>query len=241
VITWVDRAGGFPPVSRALTDPNGLLAASRALDADLLLDAYRHGVFPWCDEPTPLLWWSPDPRLVLHADELRVHRSLRKRIRALRGDPRYALRLDADFAATMHACAAPRQGHEGTWITAPIHAAYGELHTRRLAHAIELFDDGRAVGGLYAVTLGRMFYGESMYSREADASKIALVAMVAIMRLEQVPVIDCQQRTSHLLSLGARELPRADFCAHIARFSEMQQVDWTRYSGLNLFELLEDI
>ncbi len=206
----------FPSVERSLSSPNGLLAASYHIDADTVLRAYTRGIFPWYGEDEPVLWWSPDPRMVLYADEFVARRSLVRRIRSALNAGRYEVRIDADFGATMRACAARRRGQDGTWITAPMLRAYGELHRRELAHSVEVFSDGRRIGGLYGVAIGRMFFGESMFSVEADASKVALAALVQLLRLEKVPLIDCQQETSHLASLGARAIARAQFCSHVA-------------------------
>ncbi len=229
MIPWLAPGDPFPPVERSLRHPNGLLAASRHLDADLLVAAYAQGIFPWFSEGDPVLWWSPDPRLVLFTDEFVARRSLVRRIRAGLNAGRYEVRVDADFEATMRACAEPRRGQEGTWITGPMLAAYAELHRRELAHSVEVFSAGRRIGGLYGVTLGRMFFGESMFSREPDASKIALAALVALLRLEEVPLLDCQQETAHLASLGARAIARARFCSHVAAAVPRPPIDWPRY------------
>ncbi len=238
MIAWLRPGDLFPPVAAALTQPNGLLAASGELTVDRLIDAYRRGIFPWYAEGEPILWWCPDPRMVLFTDEFRVTRSLRKKLRAAaRGD---ALRLtcDAAFERVMRACAAPREGQDGTWITEAMVGAYVALHRRDLAHSIEVWRGGELVGGLYGVALGRMFYGESMFTRATDASKIALAALVQLLRNEQVPVIDCQQNTEHLASLGAREIRRADFCAHVAAATARGPIDWSIYRANALNSLL---
>jgi leucyl/phenylalanyl-tRNA--protein transferase len=163
---------------------------------------------------------------------------LRKTLRALAADPRWQLRLDTSFSQVMRACAEPRPGQDGTWITEPIIAAYGELHARGLAHSVELWAGAELIGGLYGVSLGRMFYGESMFSRASDASKIALAALVRLLLEESVPVIDCQQNTSHLASLGGREIPRADFRAHVAKATRAAPVNWPHYTAAPLNRLL---
>ncbi len=229
MIPWLAPDDQFPPVDRSLLHPNGLLAASHHLDADRLEHAYAHGIFPWYSEGDPVLWWSPDPRMVLFVDEFVPRRSLVRRMRAGLNAHRLKVLVDADFTATMRACAAPRPGQEGTWITEPIVAAYTELHRRGLAHSIEVFAGSTRLGGLYGVAIGRMFFGESMFSNGPDASKIALAALVQILRRERVPMLDCQQDTSHLASLGARCISRAEFCAHVEAAVREPPIDWSGY------------
>jgi leucyl/phenylalanyl-tRNA--protein transferase len=238
MIPWLAADDPFPPVELSLARPNGLLAASRHLDADTLLRAYSRGVFPWYSDGDPVLWWSPDPRMVLFVDEFVARRSLVRRIRAGLSAGRYQVLVDADFAATMRECAAPRRGQDGTWITEAMHGAYGELHDRDLAHSIEVVAEGRRIGGLYGVAIGRMFFGESMFSHAPDASKIALAALVQVLRLEEVPMLDCQQETSHLASLGARAIARADFCSRVVAATGQPPVDWSRYRGRAVTDLL---
>jgi leucyl/phenylalanyl-tRNA--protein transferase len=238
MIPWLAADDPFPPVESALASPNGLLAASRHVDADVLLRAYAQGIFPWYSDADPVLWWSPDPRMVLFTDEFVARRSLVRRIRAGLHAGRLEVRVDADFPATMRGCAAPRRGQEGTWITTEMLSAYCELHRRELAHSVEVFSDGRRIGGLYGVAIGRMFYGESMFSVEADASKIALAALVQLLRSESVPMLDCQQETSHLASLGARCISRAQFCDHVAAAVRQPPIDWPRHRAAAVTELL---
>jgi leucyl/phenylalanyl-tRNA--protein transferase len=207
MIHWLRPDEPFPPVTAALADPNGLLAVGGELSAVRLIDAYRHGIFPWFSPGQPVLWWSPDPRMVLMPHELKVSRSLRKALR--RRD--YDVRADTCFRAVMQACAEPRPEQGGTWISAGMIAAYCALHEQGLAHSIETWIDGELAGGLYGVALGRMFYGESMFTHAADASKIALVHLVRQIERWHFGMIDCQMHTRHLASLGAREIPRADF------------------------------
>jgi len=225
----------FPAVSRALRVPNGLLAASWDLTPERLVDAYAQGIFPWYSVDEPVLWWSPDPRMVLMCDELRVSHSLRKRLQRLAHAPdggtgiRVRISVDAAFDRVMQECAAPRTQESGTWITPDVMAAYGALHAHGLAHSVETWVDGALAGGLYGVSLGRMFYGESMFARATDASKIALAALVAILRHEGVPMIDCQQNTRHLASLGGREIAREAFCAHVAAVVRQPPIAWAEY------------
>jgi len=207
MIHWLRPDEPFPPVTAALADPNGLLAVGGELSAVRLIDAYRHGIFPWFSPGQPVLWWSPDPRMVLMPHELKVSHSLRKALR--KRD--YEVRADTCFRAVMQACAEPRPEQGGTWISAGMIAAYCALHEQGLAHSIETWIDGELAGGLYGVALGRMFYGESMFTHAAGASKIALVHLVRQIERWHFGMIDCQMHTRHLASLGAREIPRADF------------------------------
>ena len=207
MIPWLRGSAPFPPVDKALKSPNGLLCAGGDLAPERLLAAYSRGIFPWYSEGDPILWWSPDPRMVLFPEELKVSRSLRKA--AARGT--FEIRMDTAFREVMEACSGPRDGQAGTWIVDEIIEAYTTLHRMGFAHSVESWRDGRLVGGLYGVALGRAFFGESMFARETDASKVALVALVARLRARDFTVIDCQQNTAHLASLGAREIPRAAF------------------------------
>ena len=191
----------------ALQQPNGLLAAGGDLSPGRLLDAYTQGIFPWFGRDDPLLWWSPDPRMVLHVSELRVSRSLRRTIRSAR----FRVTMDTAFADVLSGCAEPRAGQDGTWITPEMHAAYGRLFELGHAHSVEAWSGNRLVGGLYGVAIGRMFFGESMFTRERDASKVAFVHMAAQFGRWGMPLIDCQMPTSHLASFGAREIPRTAF------------------------------
>lgn len=230
-LAWVAEHEALPAPERALADPNGLLAAGADLSATRLLEAYRKGIFPWYAPGQPVLWWSPDPRMVLYLDEFRAHRSLRKTIRGMRAQQSWAVTLDRDFAAVVRCCRAPRTQQAGTWITDEIAAAYLELHHRGLAHSVELWhgSGSRALlaGGLYGVSIGAMFYGESMFARVSDASKVALAALVATLRREGFHMLDCQQNTRHLASLGARVIPRARFLEEIAGLIERPGPDWS--------------
>jgi leucyl/phenylalanyl-tRNA--protein transferase len=198
----------FPPTCEALESPNGLLAAGGGLSTRRLLDAYCHGIFPWYEAPQPVLWWTPDPRSVLFPDELHISRSLRKRLRS----NAFSLAVDRQFIPVMRACAESRRLGAGTWIDEDMVEAYGRLHTLGYAHSVEVTDgDGDLVGGLYGVALGRVFFGESMFSRATDASKVALVALVHVLKRGGFHMIDCQVENGHLNSLGARNINRLDF------------------------------
>ncbi len=204
MLAWLEGDDPFPPVERALKNPNGLLAAGADLSMPRLLDAYRRGVFPWYSSGQPPLWWCPDPRMVLYCDELKVSRSLAKSLR----NKGYELRVDTAFAEVLEGCGARA---EGTWLGPDMKKAYLRLHRENYAHSFETWRGGELVGGLYGVAIGRMFYGESMFSRATDASKVALVRLVEELRARNCPVIDCQVHTPLLESLGAREIPRAEF------------------------------
>lgn len=209
-IVWLQKTDPptvLPATSRALAEPNGLLAVGGALTPEWLIHAYRHGVFPWYSAEQPILWWAPDPRAVLFPSEFRTSRSLGRSI-ARRG---YETRINTAFSEVIEACAGARRGLPGTWITPEMHEAYVLLHRRGLAHSFESWHGDRLVGGLYGVALGRMFFGESMFSRETDASKVALARLVAECITRNVPLIDCQMPSPHLTSLGSRNLPRVEF------------------------------
>lgn len=241
MIDWLPPGAAFPPVARALRPPrgpNGLLCASEGIDPEQLVDAYRRGIFPWYSAGEPVLWWSPDPRMVLAPAELHVTRSLRRKLRAVAAGDGWQLRLDTAFSAVMRACAAPRPGQDGSWITGEVLAAYGALHARGLAHSVEVWEGESLIGGLYGVALGRMFYGESMFARTADASKVAFAALVRLLLEEQVPLIDCQQHTAHLASLGARQIPRAEFQEVLARATAAAPIRWDGYAAAALNRLL---
>jgi leucyl/phenylalanyl-tRNA---protein transferase len=211
MITWLRGNQPFPPVQQALREPNGLLAAGGDLSPERLLDAYRHGIFPWYSDDEPILWWSPDPRMVLFPAELKVSRSLSKTLR----NTAYEIRFDSAFDAVMMACAAPRPTQAGTWITDQMRAAYNRLHRMGHAHSVETWAEGALVGGLYGVALGGIFFGESMFSRHRDASKLALVALVRKLQADGFGLIDCQLPTPHLESLGARAIRRSDFIRRV--------------------------
>jgi len=213
MIPYLDAEDPFPPVEDAMREPNGLLAAGADLSPGRLLDAYRRGIFPWFGDEDPLLWWSPDPRMVLFVEELHVSRSLRKTIRS----GRFVVTADRAFSAVMTGCAEPRADAEGTWITTEMRAAYARLAALGYAHSIEAWGDGQLVGGLYGVAIGRIFFGESMFARVPDASKVAFVTLVRHLQRWQFRMIDCQMPTAHLASFGAREIPRRDFLVEVNR------------------------
>ena len=210
MIPWLESPR-FPPVERALRDPNGLLAAGGELTPEWLLAAYRQGVFPWYSEGEPVLWWSPDPRLVLEPTAVRVRRSLRKTLRS----GRFTVRFDTAFEDVILACAAPRANTAGTWITPEMRAAYCRMHELGHAHSVEAWSNDELVGGLYGMAIGRAFFGESMFSRASDASKVCLVHLARFLETRGFGLIDCQMTTPHLLSMGAVELSRADFCRRL--------------------------
>lgn len=214
-ITWLsprDPPDSFPPVDMALEDPPGLLAGGGDLSVERLLAAYRRGIFPWYSRGQPVLWWSPDPREVLFVEELRVSRSLARTLR--RAD--FRVSRDEDFEGVIAGCAAPREQTTGTWITTEMRAAYRQLHGLGHAHSVEAWQNGELVGGLYGVEVGRVFCGESMFSRRTDASKVAFVWLVQHCRQQGITLIDCQLASQHLRSLGSRPIPRAEFTRHLA-------------------------
>jgi len=218
---WLnDDASPFPPSSRALgadSSAPGLLAVGGGLNLARLEAAYRQGVFPWYSEGQPVLWWAPDPRMVLPVAEFKLSRSLRKTLTRFIRTPGCEVRIDTAFERVIAACAAtPRDGQRGTWILPLLQRAYTAWHRAGAVHSVETWVDGKLVGGLYGVAIGRMFFGESMFSHASDASKIALAALVAFCRAHGITLIDCQQNTGHLASLGAHEIPRADFERHLA-------------------------
>jgi leucyl/phenylalanyl-tRNA--protein transferase len=202
----------FPAPEFALKDPNGLLCAGADLSPRRLLDAYRRGIFPWYSGGEPILWWSPDPRMVLFCDELKVSRSLAKNVR----NKGFEVRSDTCFEKVLLNCSKTRKDGAGTWLGPAMRKAYLSLHRAGHARSFETWQDGRLVGGLYGVSIGRMFFGESMFSTETDASKVALVGLVEDLRRRGMPLIDCQQRTPLLASLGAREIPRREFLRRVA-------------------------
>ena len=212
MLAWLDAADPFPPIERALGEPNGLLAAGGDLSTARLLQAYRRGIFPWYSGPEPILWWSPDPRMVLYCGELKVSRSLAKNIR----NKGFELRIDTRFSEVLKACSEPRRGEGGTWLGKEMRAAYLALHREGHAHSFETWRGGELVGGLYGVAVGRLFCGESMFSRETDASKVALVHLVRHLEARGWPLIDCQVHTDLLASLGGREIPRRAYLREIA-------------------------
>jgi leucyl/phenylalanyl-tRNA---protein transferase len=229
---WIDDDEPLPPTSQALGpdgDWPGLLAIGGGLNPTRLHEAYSRGVFPWFSPGQPVLWWSTDPRMVLRTDEFKLSRSLRKTIKRFVGTPGCEIRIDHDLERVMRECAdAERDGRRGTWIVDEMVRAYTAWHQLGAVHSVETWIDGELAGGLYCVNLGRMVYGESMFARRTDASKIALAALVSWCRREAIEMIDCQQATAHLASLGAKEVARAAFEAHLARVVPLSAPrDWT--------------
>ncbi len=209
-VTWLaadDPPNSFPPVSSALSEPNGLLAAGGDLSPARLLLAYRHGIFPWSDGDQPLLWWSPDPRCVFLPGDYTVARRLRRDIRQSTAE----IRVNTAFADVIRACAGPRRSEQGTWITAEMDAAYRQMHDTGWAHSIEVWQDNELCGGLYGLAIGTAFFGESMFSARPNMSKLAMLFLANRMSAGAIEILDCQVVSAHLVSLGARTLPRAEF------------------------------
>ncbi len=230
MIPWLETNTPFPDVSEALTmDAPGLLAAGADLSPQRLLLAYQNGIFPWFSEGQPILWWSTDPRMVLETANFKVSDSLKKTLRRVErsrtGGGRWQVRFDSAFEQVMRACAAPRKDGPGTWISEDIINGYTGLHRMGYAHSSEVWLDGELVGGAYGVCIGRMFYGESMFARVSDASKVALAYLVAFLRAQGVRLVDCQQETGHLASLGAAPIPRAAFLAHLRAAIREPRID----------------
>lgn len=220
-VVALDGDTPFPPLHAALRDPNGLIAIGGELSRARLLEAYRAGIFPWYGPGQPILWWSPDPRMVLFPDELRISRSLARRLR----QPDYEIRFDCAFRDVIEACATtPRAGQEGSWIVPEMVEAYCDLHEAGYAHSVEVWMGGRLAGGLYGVAMGGVFYGESMFHRVTDASKIALVHLVRFLERQGHGMIDCQMHTAHLARFGAREIPRETFAARLAELVDLPHV-----------------
>jgi leucyl/phenylalanyl-tRNA--protein transferase len=247
MLNWIDDDDPLPPTQRALgadSDAPGLLAAGGRLTPQRLDEAYRRGIFPWFSPGQPVLWWSPDPRMVLPVAQFKVSKSLGKTLRRFVRHPRCELRIDSAFERVIDACArTPREGQAGTWIVPQMVAAYTDWHRRGRVHSVETWVDGQLVGGLYCVAIGRMVFGESMFAWASDASKIALAALVAFCRAHGVRLIDCQQNTGHLASLGAHEVSRNTFEQHLSLVSgEPEIADWTYDSRMWLqLEALQGI
>jgi len=232
MLTWIDDHTALPPARQALgadSDAPGLVAAGGRVTPERLDEAYRHGIFPWYGPGQPVLWWSPDPRMVLPVAEFRLSHSLRKTLRRFRRSAGCELRFDSSFRRVIEACAqTPRRGQDGTWIVPSLLEAYVDWHEEGAVHSAETWIDGELVGGLYFVAIGRMCFGESMFAHRTDASKIALAGLVAACHARAIPLIDCQQNTSHLASLGAREMRRERFEAHLAQTLDAPPLrDWS--------------
>jgi leucyl/phenylalanyl-tRNA---protein transferase len=225
LVPWLKQNTPFPAIESALQAPNGLLAAGADLSPQRLLDAYTHGIFPWYSEGQPIMWWSPNPRMVLVPQEFRPSRSLAKTLR----HKAYEVRFDTAFRDVMLACSEPREGQAGTWISPDMVNAYCNLHDLGYAHSVETWAEGKLAGGLYGIAIGKMFYGESMFARKTDASKIALAHLVQQLVAQDFGLIDCQMSTQHLASLGAREIPRKEFINKINKLCNTPHVPkkWT--------------
>ena len=240
-LPWLEAGDAFPPASEAwgpASDAPGLLAAGGRLDVPTLRRAYAQGIFPWFSHGQPILWWSTDPRMVLEVAQFRLHRSLRKTLRRFIDTPGCDIRFDSAFEQVITACAgSPRAGQEGTWIVPAMVQAYTALHRAGDAHSVETWVDGQLVGGLYCVALGQAVYGESMFAHTTDASKIALAALVAFCRHHGMALIDCQQDTRHLASLGAHPIARRDFLRHIEHARQLHGPPW-RFDPLYWRELM---
>ncbi len=213
----VNPRAPFPAAILAETDPNGLLAIGGDLHPERLINAYRNGIFPWFSAGDPILWWSPNPRTLLFPNQVRLSRSLRKTLRRRR----LGVTMDRAFDLVIRACSGPRQDGAGTWLVPEMITAYGELHRRGLAHSVEVWQAGELVGGLYGVGLGRVFYGESMFSRVGDASKVALVHLCQRLEAWGFAVIDCQVMSEHLVRMGAQQVPRDAFLALLQRWCQV--------------------
>ena len=234
MIPWLEDDEPFPNVSSALTEADGaagLLAAGANLSPERLLQAYQNGIFPWFSEGQPILWWSTDPRMVLFVDDFKISASLKKTLkkvhRGMGSNGQWRVSFDQAFEDVMRACAAPRNGEAGTWISEDIIAGYGALHKQGYAHSVEVWLGNKLVGGAYGVCIGKMFYGESMFTRVTDASKIALAYLVHFLKSQEVSMIDCQQQTAHLASLGATPIARSEFISHLRQAIDSPQIkDW---------------
>lgn len=222
MIPFLGPTDPFPPVDQALDHPDGLLAAGGTLTMKRLVDAYQLGIFPWFNEGDPVLWWSPDPRTVLVPPRVHISHSLKKRLRK----NNFLVTFDAAFSRVLDGCAAPRADDGGTWLTDQMRRAYTALHVAGLAHSVEVWMDGELAGGLYGVGLGRMFFGESMFSKRTDASKIALARTAAQLGRWGFPLIDCQLETDHLMSLGAEHMPRRQFVREVQRLVREPEPSW---------------
>lgn len=228
-LPWLEVGDPFPPIASALPPESGyggLLAAGADLSPARLISAYRQGIFPWFSDGEPILWWSTDPRMVLFLDEFKISRSFRKTLRARARDPSWSFWMNRDFTSVIKQCSAvTRHGQAGTWITDDIQAAYIALHHRGVAHSFEAYHAGQLVGGGYGIAIGRMFYGESMFALATDASKLALAGLVNALRALDFHMLDCQQKTPHLASLGARAIPRTQFAAALANLCVQPPVE----------------
>ncbi len=225
----------FPPVESALREPDGLLAMGGDLSPERLLAAYGRGIFPWFGENEPLLWWSPDPRCVFDTGAVHVSRSLRRQLQ----HSTWSLSVDRAFDDVIAACAAPRDGQHGTWIVPAMRQAYGRLHRLGHAHSVEVWDGETLVGGIYGVAIGRLFSGESMFSRASGGSKVALLGLCRLLHDQGAPLLDAQVANPHLLSLGATQMPRPAFVERVAELTHSQPLTWSRFHGGPASDLLQ--
>ena len=229
-LSWIEADQALPPVHQAWGPQSpapGLLAAGQDLSAARLLESYSQGVFPWFSDGQPVLWWSPDPRMVLRPVDFRFHRSLRQSLKRWLRQPGFMLTFDRDFGQVIRRCSATaRPGQNGTWIVPTMVQAYEELHRAGYAHSAEVWLDGELVAGLYFVALGHAVFGESMFTTISDGSKMALASLVSVCLAHGVPIIDCQQNTRHLASLGGQEIPRTDFVAAVQQGRHRPPIDW---------------
>jgi leucyl/phenylalanyl-tRNA--protein transferase len=229
-LSWIAPGDPLPPTELALTPEegaNGLLAAGADLSSARLIEAYQRGVFPWFSKGEPVLWWTPDPRMVLQIAQFKISKSFSKTIQRALSDPELEIRSDDDFEAVMRACAEARPGQSGTWISDPMIQSYCDLHAQGLAHCVTLHRGGALLGGLYCVAIGKMVFGESMFSRMPNGSKLALAALVGWLRSQGGLVIDCQQKTEHLASLGAQEIRRQEFESIVQDLTRLNTLAWS--------------
>jgi leucyl/phenylalanyl-tRNA--protein transferase len=223
----------FPPISEALTDPDGLLAAGGDLNLERLLDAYRHGIFPWFDHTQPVLWWSPDPRTILYPGLVHVSRSLKKTLKKMENKNHFTITFNQAFSEVIAECSEPRGDDRGTWLTPEMIDAYINLHRNNHAHSIECWQDDRLVGGLYGVSVGRVFFGESMFSRVTDASKVCLVKLSDYLKEWNYDLIDCQIESEHLGRMGAEQITRENFAHQLDQSCQKSPAEqaWTKEIG----------
>ena len=228
-LTWLDPSKlEFPPVEQAMQDPDGLLAVGGDLSKERLLLAYSKGIFPWYEDDQPLLWWSPDPRAVIEPQNVKISRSLRKKLRK----QEFEVRVDTAFDDVVKRCQNPRAYSNETWITNEMRQAYLALHRDGYAHSIECYQDKELVGGLYGVSIGRLFFGESMFHTATDASKVAFVALCRLLRQQGCPLVDCQMPNPHIMSLGVETISRSEFMLHLLKNNKLKSNEWTNWPSL---------
>mgnify|MGYP001560315292 FL=1 len=228
-LTWLDPSKlEFPPVEQAMQDPDGLLAVGGDLSKERLLLAYSKGIFPWYEDDQPLLWWSPDPRAVIEPQNVKISRSLRKRLRKRE----FEVRVDTAFDDVVKRCQNPRAYSNETWITNEMRQAYLALHRDGYAHSIECYQDKELVGGLYGVSIGRLFFGESMFHAATDASKVAFVALCRLLRQQGCPLVDCQMPNPHIMSLGVETISRSEFMLHLLNNNKLKSNEWINWPSL---------